>query len=138
MRRSARCARRSAATPARPSPSELAGARRALEAAGIEPQLDATVELPDDVDEVLAWTIREGTTNVLRHSDATTARIVVAGGQASAAVEVVDDGARGAAADSDGHGLAGLRERAERVGGSVEAGPAPGGGFRLRVEVPLA
>jgi len=118
--------------------SELAGARRALEAAGIEPQLDATVELPDDVDEVLAWTIREGTTNVLRHSDARTARIVVAGGQASAAVEVVDDGARGAAADSDGHGLAGLRERAERVGGSVEAGPAPGGGFRLRVEVPLA
>jgi two-component system sensor histidine kinase DesK len=117
--------------------TELAGARRALEAAGIEPQLDATVDLPEDVDEVLAWTIREGTTNVLRHSDARTARIVVAGGRDSAAVEVVDDGSA-PAADGDGHGLAGLRERAARVGGSVEAGPAPGGGFRLRVEVPLA
>lgn len=118
--------------------TELAGARRALEAAGIEPQLDATVELPEQVDEVLAWTIREGTTNVLRHSDARTARIVVAGGRDSAAVEVVDDGETSFGSDGDGHGLAGLRERAARVGGSVEAGPAPGGGFRLRVEVPLA
>jgi two-component system sensor histidine kinase DesK len=118
--------------------TELAGARRALEAAGIEPRLDATVDLPEDVDEVLAWTIREGTTNVLRHSGARTARIVVAGGRGSAAVEVVDDGPAGAATDSGGRGLAGLRERAARVGGSVEAGPAPGGGFRLRVEVPLA
>jgi two-component system sensor histidine kinase DesK len=117
---------------------ELAGARRALEAAGIETQLDATVDLPEDVDEVLAWTIREGTTNVLRHSRASTARIVVAGGRGSVAVEVVDDGATPAPADGDGHGLAGLRERAARVGGSVEAGPAPGGGYRLRVEVPLA
>jgi two-component system sensor histidine kinase DesK len=117
---------------------ELAGARRALEAAGIEPQLDATVELPEDVDELLAWTIREGTTNVLRHSDARTARIVVANGRDSAAVEVVDDGGASAGSDDVGHGLAGLRERAARIGGSVEAGPAPGGGFRLRVEVPLA
>ena len=117
---------------------ELAGARRALEAAGIEPRLDATVDLPEDVDEVLAWTIREGTTNVVRHSGARNARIVVAGGRGKAAVEVVDDGATPGATDFDGHGLAGLRERAARVGGSVEAGPAPGGGFRLRVEVPLA
>jgi two-component system sensor histidine kinase DesK len=118
--------------------AELAGARRALEAAGIEPRLDATVDLPEDVDEVLAWTIREGTTNVLRHSGARTARIVVAGGRDRAAVEVIDDGPAPTDANGDGHGLAGLRERAARVGGSVEAGPAPGGGFRLRVEVPLA
>ena len=35
-----------------------------------------------------------------------------------------------------GHGLVGLRERAERLGGEVDAGPAPDGGFRLRVSVP--
>jgi two-component system sensor histidine kinase DesK len=117
--------------------SELAGARSALEAAGIEPSLDATVDLPGEVEEVLAWTIREGTTNVLRHSGASTARIVVAGGVSSAAVEVIDDGRSSAVADPTGRGLAGLRERAARVGGSVEAGPASGGGYRLRVEVPL-
>jgi len=115
---------------------ELAGARTALEAAGIEPQLDATVDLPQDVEELLAWTIREGTTNVLRHSGASTARIVVAGGP-NAAVEIVDDGS-GPGGEDDGRGLAGLRERASRLGGSVDAGPLPGGGFRLRVEVPVA
>ena len=117
---------------------ELAGARTALEAAGIEPRLDATVDLPEDVEELLAWTVREGTTNVLRHSGASMARIMVAGGGPNAAVEIVDDGG-GADGDDDGRGLAGLRERASRLGGSVDAGPLPdGGGFRLRVEVPLA
>jgi two-component system sensor histidine kinase DesK len=116
---------------------ELAGARTALEAAGIEPQLDATVDLPEDVEELLAWTVREGTTNVLRHSRASMARIVVAGGGPNAAVEVVDNGS-GDATEDDGRGLAGLRERASRLGGSVEAGPLPDGGYRLRVEVPLA
>jgi two-component system sensor histidine kinase DesK len=118
---------------------ELAGARTALEAAGIQPQLDATVDLPDDVEELLAWTVREGTTNVLRHSRASMARIVIAGDGPNAAVEVVDNGnGNGNGADDDGRGLAGLRERASRLGGSVEAGPLPGGGYRLRVEVPLA
>ena len=36
-----------------------------------------------------------------------------------------------------GHGLAGLRERAERLAGRLEAGAGPGGGFRLRVSVPI-
>jgi len=116
---------------------ELAGARTALEAAGIEPQLDATVDLPGEVEELLAWTVREGITNVLRHSRASMARIVVAGGGPNAAVEVVDNGSGDVATD-DGRGLAGLRERASRLGGWVEAGPLPDGGYRLRVEVPLA
>jgi len=60
----------------------------------------------------------------------------VAGGP-NAAVEIVDDGS-GPGGDDDGRGLAGLRERASRLGGSVDAGPLPGGGFRLRVEVPVA
>jgi signal transduction histidine kinase len=51
--------------------------------------------------------------------------------------EVVDDGARASAVDGGGNGLAGLRERAEQLAGRVEAGPAPDGGFRLRVTVPL-
>jgi signal transduction histidine kinase len=53
-------------------------------------------------------------------------------------IEVTDDG-RGAAADSDGagHGLLGMRERAAMFGGTVSTGPRPGGGFRVRAEIPL-
>src|SRR3954469_470474 len=55
---------------------ELAGARIAREAAGIEARLDnPAVTLPPDVEAVLAWTVREGATNVIRHSGARRATI---------------------------------------------------------------
>jgi two-component system sensor histidine kinase DesK len=116
--------------------SELEGARMALQAAGIEARLEgADVELPADVEAVLAWAVREGTTNIVRHSGARSCRIAVRPGPAQVTAEVVDDGhAQGPA--GNGHGLAGLRERAARVAGEVEAGPGPDGGFRLRVTVP--
>jgi two-component system, NarL family, sensor histidine kinase DesK len=122
---------------------ELAGARAALAAAGIAGQVEPAPEgLPRDVDAMLGWAVREGVTNVLRHSDATTARIrVIADGPAHV-VEVVDDGQGTPPGDVPpgtraGVGLAGLRERAARLGGSVEAGPLPDRGFRLRVSVPV-
>jgi two-component system sensor histidine kinase DesK len=116
--------------------SELEGARMALQAAGIEARLEAEhVELPADVEAVLAWAVREGTTNIVRHSDARSCRIAVRPGLVDVSAEVVDDGdATGPA--GTGNGLAGLRERAARVAGSVEAGPVPEGGFRLCVTVP--
>src|SRR4051794_4666961 len=97
---------------------ELAGARLALEAAGIEASLpDPQVSLPEDAEAVLAWTVREGTTNVIRHSDARHASIRIVPGLAAASAEVIDDG-RGAngGPPPGGHGLVGLRERAERLG----------------------
>jgi two-component system sensor histidine kinase DesK len=118
---------------------ELDGARLALEAAGIEAQLDAPeATLPPDVEGVLAWTVREGTTNVIRHSGARSCRIAIQPGLAGASVEVADDGSGtdGNGAEA-GHGLTGLRERAERLAGKLEAGPRPGGGFSLRVTVPV-
>lgn len=116
--------------------SELEGARMALQAAGIEAQLQAAdVELPPEVEAVLAWAVREGTTNIVRHSGARSCRIAVLPGLADVSAEVVDDGdAPGPA--GIGNGLAGLRERAAGVAGHVEAGPVPEGGFRLRVTVP--
>jgi two-component system sensor histidine kinase DesK len=116
--------------------SELEGARMALQAAGIEARLEAAdVELPPEVEAVLAWAVREGTTNIVRHSGARSCRIAVLPGPAAVSAEVVDDGdIRGTA--GTGNGLAGLRERAARVAGSVEAGPGPDGGFRLCVTVP--
>ena len=129
--------------------SELAGARVALEAAGIDLRVSgAEVALGDEAEAVLAWAVREGATNVIRHSGARHAEITIA----RSGIEIVDDG-RGAATPRDrggavagddrgagegpgGHGLAGLRERAAAVGGTVAAGPGPDGGFRLRVSVP--
>ncbi len=117
--------------------SELEGARMALDAAGIEAQLEAEdVGLPAEVEAVLAWAVREGTTNIVRHSGARSCRIAVRPGAAGVTAEVVDDGEVLAPVGTGGNGLAGLRERAAGVAGSVEAGPVPGGGFRLCVTVP--
>jgi two-component system, NarL family, sensor histidine kinase DesK len=113
-------------------------ASAALEAAGIDCELpDADVALPADVDAVLAWAVREGTTNVIRHSGALHCAIRVRADERRAAIEIEDDGSA-APASGRGSGLNGLRERAQRVRGELEAGALPGGGFRLRLTVPLA
>jgi two-component system, NarL family, sensor histidine kinase DesK len=116
----------------------ISGARAALAAAGIELQLaDTHPQLPVEVDNVLAWAVREGTTNVIRHSDARSCLIRIHADNGSAALEIEDDGSAPSATAEDGSGLLGLRERAERVGGTVEVGTRPGGGFRLALTVPL-
>jgi two-component system, NarL family, sensor histidine kinase DesK len=116
----------------------LETAEAALTAAGIDCDLsDADVALPADVDAVLAWAVREGTTNVIRHSGALHCAIRVVTDTERAAVEIEDDGP-GRPSTDRGSGLSGLRERARRLRGELEAGAAPGGGFRLRLTVPLA
>ena len=124
---------------------ELAGARAALAAAGIDARVEpAPEDLPRDVDAVLGWAVREGVTNVLRHSVASRARVRVVVANGDAAVEIEDDGPPTEAGDANepgrrtGTGLTGLRERAAALGGGLEAGPVPSGGFRLRVAVPVA
>jgi two-component system sensor histidine kinase DesK len=116
---------------------ELTGARMALQAAGIHAHLRSTEQTLDpQVEALLAWAIREGTTNVIRHSGARNCRIDVQPGPTAVSAEVVDDG-HAVEPNGSGNGLAGLRERAERLAGTLEAGPAPGGGFRLSVSVPV-
>jgi two-component system sensor histidine kinase DesK len=116
----------------------LTRARSALTAAGIDCELaGAQPALPADVDAVLAWAVREGTTNVIRHSQASHCEIRIRADRESAALEIDDDGRPAAAPGTGGSGLDGLRERAQRVRGTLEAGARPGGGFRLRVTVPL-
>lgn len=116
----------------------LEGARKALAAAGIDYDVAETeVSLPPDVDAVLAWAVREGTTNVIRHSQALHCAIRVRADVDAAAVEIEDDGNAEPTLDR-GSGLRGLGERAERLRGELEAGARPGGGFRLRLSVPLA
>jgi two-component system, NarL family, sensor histidine kinase DesK len=119
--------------------TELAAARELLAAAGIDARIDSSpATLPPAADGLLGWAVREGVTNVVRHSRARSCTIRLARHPGRATAEIVDDGSgSGAAGSSGGCGLAGLIERATAEGGHVDAGPMAGGGFRLAVDVPL-
>ncbi|MFF2031005.1 sensor histidine kinase [Arthrobacter sp. NPDC058192] len=109
--------------------SELASARSALEAAGIEPQLPgAADEVPAKFRELFGWVLREAVTNVVRHSGASRCTVTLG----SSAIQIDDDG-RGPAGNSGGGGLRGLRERTAAHGATLSLGPSPMGGFRVRV-----
>jgi two-component system sensor histidine kinase DesK len=112
---------------------ELVSARAALQAAGIKAELPTTVdEVPEEIRELFAWVVREGVTNVVRHSGAKRCTIRIT----AAEIEVLDDGKGPTPGGSaSGHGLVGLRERADQAGASIQVGRAPGGGFRLAVKV---
>ncbi|HEU4784761.1 MAG TPA: hypothetical protein VFS83_15585, partial [Ktedonobacterales bacterium] len=123
--------------------SELRGAREMLMAAGIayraEYDAGALGGLSTTVESVLAWTVREGVTNVIRHSGARQCTVLIARDEQGVRVEVADDGKAASTqpSDTDGNGLRGLAERVTALGGHFAAGPADGGGFRLDVVVPL-
>ncbi len=112
----------------------------ALSAAGITADVQRSeVTLDPEVEAVLAWAVREGATNVIRHSGARRCTIEIGASGQAAVVEVLDDGPGEASSNgSGGHGLAGLSERAESLRGTVEVGSRPEGGFRLAVTVPVA
>jgi two-component system sensor histidine kinase DesK len=117
--------------------AELAGAHEALMAAGIEFHVDQEhAPLTPAVEAVLAWTVREGVTNVMRHSQAKRCAIRISSRDGHITVEVVDNG-RGGTLEA-GSGLRGLRERVLERGGTLTAEPLPHEGFRLRVTLPLA
>jgi two-component system sensor histidine kinase DesK len=117
----------------------LDGARTALSAAGIEYRLDESrLTVPAEVEAVLAWAVREGATNVVRHSAANHCEIRVRTDGEIAAVEVENDGAALRSGLHGGSGLAGLAERARAVRGTLEAGPRGEDGFRLRLTIPLS
>jgi two-component system sensor histidine kinase DesK len=116
----------------------LESARATLAAAGIACRVDGVApELPTDVESVLAWAVREATTNVVRHSHARTCAITLRTNGAGVALQVDDDGAARPARNGDGAGLAGLAERARHLHGTLEAGARPEGGFRLRLTLPF-
>jgi len=148
---------------------ELVAARQLLDAAGIAAEIASpeTAGLPRELDSALAWAVREGATNVVRHSTATRVFITVSVDPVQAVAEIRDNGqsARSgngllptsgsasseltAGADRRatlawprpafaGSGLTGLAERVRSLGGEISAGTAGGHGFLLRVAVPLS
>jgi two-component system sensor histidine kinase DesK len=121
---------------------ELASAQQILEAAGIGCQIERSVGvLPNDVDAVLAWTVREGTTNVIRHSHAKHCEIRLMQESEEIHAEISDDGvgfsSEGDETNFNGSGLFGLAERVAASSGKFEAKTPSGGGFSLRVSLPL-
>jgi len=130
---------------------ELAGAREMLAAgiellfAGAEPPAG---ELPQPAETILGWAVREGVTNVIRHSRARQCSMSLSRTPTHMYFEVSDDGRASpssasvsmtGASDSGstGNGLRGLAERVTAAGGTFEAGPRAGGGFRLAASIPL-
>jgi two-component system sensor histidine kinase DesK len=117
--------------------AEMRSMTAVLEAAGIRCTLETPQErLPEELATLLAWVVREGTTNVLRHSSATRCRIMIALRDGTAVLEMTNDGmvetgGRG------GTGLVGLSERLAVMEGVVAAGPGGAGEFRLRATIPL-
>ncbi len=142
---------------------ELDRAVDTLRAAGVEPVVRRTGPEPDArAQTLLGWVVREGVTNIIRHSGATRAEIDLAGtrltisdngptppptgttgptGATGATGDRGDSGERAEGASvatfpSGGSGLRGLAERLAQAGGQVEAGPLPQGGWRLRASRP--
>ncbi len=115
-------------------PGEIASARMALESAGIEPLLPTVAdEVPSRWRELFAWTLREGVTNVIRHSEASTCEVELDADR----IRVTDDGRGPCPDDGSGNGLEGLRQRARLAGATVTTSAGPGErGFSLTVTVP--
>ncbi|QIG41532.1 sensor histidine kinase [Nocardioides anomalus] len=116
---------------------ELDGAQRALDAAGITTSVERSATVPaGPADALLAWVVREGATNVLRHSGASSCRIAVAGEGDRLAVSIADDGVGAPMAPAlRSGGLDGLRDRLVAAGGELVVEPQDDG-FRLVATVP--
>jgi signal transduction histidine kinase len=96
------------------------------------------VQLPAGVDLTAYRLVQEGLTNALKHADASRAEVLVNYGEGHIEVTVSDDGRGVGNGDGGGHGLVGMRERVSVYGGELDAGPRPGGGYRLRARLPVA
>lgn len=110
----------------------------------LQPQAMAVLREHPPISDALGWVLREGATNVLRHSSAGSADIVIREREREAGVGAVEfvlvnDGVRpGSSLDvpGGGAGIAGMRTRVERIGGTLVVGPSDDS-FTLTVRIPL-
>ncbi|HSJ60569.1 MAG TPA: sensor histidine kinase [Jiangellaceae bacterium] len=107
----------------------------------VRTDIDPTVldgHLPPDLDVAAYRIVQESLTNVLRHAEASRASVTIQRRDGAVVLDVVDNGtaAAGLGADDSGTGIAGMRARAHALGGTLEAGPRPDGGFAVRASLP--
>jgi two-component system sensor histidine kinase DesK len=109
---------------------ELASGKEILRAAGIVADFPSAVDIVDPGhQELFGWVLREGVTNIVRHSHASSCSVRLS----ASSVEIIDDGVGGPILSDEG--LAGLRERVAAAGGEVTAGPLQPNGWRLQVSL---
>ena len=122
--------------------TELAGAQDVLRSAGMSCRvIGDAAGLPADVQAALGWVVREGTTNIIRHSDATACTIELhildsPGAPRTVTLSMDNDRVHTRDAGSGGNGLAGLGERLAGLGGSITTGYPRNGHFRLEASLP--
>lgn len=111
-----------------------------LETSGLKVHTELSGDLdkvPVEVDLAATRIIREALTNVARHSGADEATLAVSAADDHILIRVEDDGPGVTYTEGSGFGLRGMRERAAALGGTLEAGPRPEGGFRVLATLPL-
>jgi signal transduction histidine kinase len=119
---------------------ESESARSVLAAADVAVTTDLDYdELPVRVRTVLAVVLREGVTNVLRHSTARNCDIVLRQGPSEVWLAIVNDGVAAGSRSSDGRGsgIRNLSERVTKLGGELDSGPEHDGRYRLHVTLPI-
>jgi signal transduction histidine kinase len=129
--------------PRAPSPSldGLEALVQPLLRAGIEVSLTTHGEpasITPEVEVTAYRVVQEALTNVVAHAGPCAVDVTLGYGDGALQVEVTDDGRARGSTTRGGYGLVGLRERVTAAGGSLEAGPAPTGGFRVHAVLPLA
>ena len=124
--------------------TELAGAQDVLRSAGVRCRvIGDAADLPPDVQAALGWVVREGTTNIIRHSDATACTIELhvldsPGAPRGVILTMDNDRVHMLDAGSGGSGLLGLGERLAGLGGSITTGHPRNGHFRLEASLPVS
>jgi signal transduction histidine kinase len=109
-----------------------------LRAAGVEVTVDVDADgVPTPVHSASYRIVQEALTNVLRHARAQRASVVVRACEDRLTIVVADDGAGSGSAGGAGAGVRGMRERATALGGTLDAGPAADGGWRVEAALPL-
>ena len=82
--------------------------------------------------------MQEALTNVLKHAGPNAkAEVRIRCGERAISIEINDDGVGKTRLPGSGHGIAGMRERAQSLGGTLDAGPRPGGGFSVVAMLPI-
>jgi signal transduction histidine kinase len=119
--------------------SELTGG---LRAAGVTVTLDvdSAADVPAPVQSVAYRVVQEALTNVARHARASATTVRVRREPGAITIDVTDDGAAPAPAitgETLGNGVRGMRERAAALGGTLDAGPDAGGGWRVHAWLPM-
>jgi signal transduction histidine kinase len=117
-------------------PGLLDNARSAGLRTELHVQLDGAV-IPSTISGAAYRIVQEALTNVLRHADATSARVSVRAGRDTLEIDVTDDGRSDHPGAKDGLGLRGMAERSAAIGGHIEAGPRDERGWRVHAVLPL-